>query len=413
MMDYWFPLFVILAAMIAGGEVRAAAVVTPSVGGYSGGNFSSPSGSFGMTAANDGFTKPAVINVGGRSATIPASLRMAANAGTYAKAAMRLNPGLLVGTLALGWLLDNDMDWDGQEWTVPGGWVVEGMEGVSYPVGKPLADIGFCACTHAVYLPAGITNCYSQVAGGSGGAAANYCELDCSGYQYFTKMKWKQPPTTSCLNLGWAEPHPGSRPAGDADWDALPDPLPAIAPETPDAPYMPEGVPVSPPEFEPADVPLGDPYTKPDGSTAEPRAKITPNPSQPGTVNVDTYEKPLTDANGDPVPPGTPPVDTSEPVEPPPMPDLCKDHPDILACAKQGETTNGDIIPTHEVPFSTLFSPVGSAGGCPADVSLSFMGQPLGWSYEPICTMADMIRPLVIGFAWLGFGFIIVAGLKK
>lgn len=33
-----------------------------------------------------------------------------------------------------------------------------------------------------------------------------------------------------------------SRPATDEDWDALPDPLPAVGAELPYAPYMPSGV---------------------------------------------------------------------------------------------------------------------------------------------------------------------------
>lgn len=196
------------------------------------------------------------------------------------------------------------------------------------------------------------------------------------------------------------------------DWDALPSPLPQIAPELPYAPYMPGGVPVNAPEYDfvPFQTPIGNPYTKPDGSTAQPMASVSPNGD---SVTIDTYDKPLTDANGDPVSSGTPPVDTAEPVPLPEIPNFCEENPDAAACAKQGEIPTPDIIPTHDVDFSTAWSPVGSGAGCPADVSLSFLGQPLSWSYAPICTMAETIRPLVIGFAWLGFGFIIVGGLRK
>lgn len=194
------------------------------------------------------------------------------------------------------------------------------------------------------------------------------------------------------------------------DWDALPSPLPDIAPELPYAPYMPEGVPVDAPEYDfvPFRTPIGNPYTKPDGSTAQPMASVSPNGD---SVTIDTYDQPLTDANGDPVPGGTPPIDTAEPVPPPKMPDICDENPDIAACAKQGDVPAPDVIPTHTINFSTVFSPIGGTGSCPADVTTTRFG--ITWSYQPICDFASAIRPIVVAFAWLGFGFIIVAGLKK
>lgn len=395
-------LLALLTALLAAPRVDAAALATPQIAGYSGGKFSSPAGSFSMTAANDGFVKPSVINVGGRPVTIPATLRVAANAGSFIKSSLRLTPwGLIAGTLAASWLADQ-----GMEWVAGQGWMVADPLDIGdyYPAG---------ACIVAGVLRSPERACFDMGVRPNDDwseRANKKAACESNGPDFVFNSMYIQPyPAASDICLAPVDYSPGNRPATPEDWDSLPDPIPALAPELPHAPYLPEGVPVDEPEFSPQIVPLGLPYTAPDGSTWQPKADI--QPAGDGKVRVRTFDDPLTDPQGNPVPSGTPPIETETPPESPKIPDICVDHPDVAACAKHGDIPAPDVIPTHTINFSTIFSPIGGSGTCPADVTSSRFG--ITWSYQPICDFAAAIRPIFVAFAWLGFGFIIVAGLKK
>jgi hypothetical protein len=168
---------------------------------------------------------------------------------------------------------------------------------------------------------------------------------------------------------------------------------------------MPEGVPVGAPDYDfaPYQTPLGEPYTKPDGSTAQPMASVSPNGD---SITVDTYDQPLTDSNGQPVPNPTP-QDTPEPA---PDPDICQKNPDSLMCAALGTPPAAETVPTTSLPVDATVTPIGGAGTCPASVSLP---HGITWSYQPICDFASAIRPFIIGFAWLSFSYIVVGAIKQ
>lgn len=373
--------------------VSAAYFAVPTVPGYSAssGTFSAASGAYSTAANGASYGASGIVNVAGKSITVPATLRMAANAGAYAKSAMSLTPLGLVGTLAAGYLLEQAMTWD----PATNSWVVPKNIPFTGTCISPLTTT-YCGTSAACTKTNG--DVQEMWTAASCGAYSNYGS--CASYGF--------PDTKLCFRIV-ANYVPG-RPATPEDWEALPDPLPAIAPELPHAPYMPEGVPVNPPEYDfpPVSIPVGEPYTKPDGSTVQPTAQVSPNGDG---VTIDTFDQPLTDSTGAPVPPNTPPVDTPEPVPPPPTD--CDKYPNSIGCSEYGVPPASDVIPTHEVPVSTAFSPVGGNGSCPADVSLSALGSPITWSYGPICGFAETIRPLVIGFAWLSFGFTVVSGFRK
>jgi hypothetical protein len=149
-------------------------------------------------------------------------------------------------------------------------------------------------------------------------------------------------------------------------------------------------------------VPVGEPYSKPDGSTAQPMAKISPNGDM---VTVDTYDQPLTDPQGNPLPDAAP----QDTLEPAPDPDICAKNPDSLMCAKLGTIPEAELVPTTELPIDATVTSVGGQGQCPANVSLP---HGITWSYEPICNFASAIKPFILGFAWLTFAFI-VAGVSR
>lgn len=372
----------VFSVMALSQTVHAAMAMTPMVSGYSSssGTYSAPSGSFSTAANSASYGSTGVISVGGKPITVPASLRMASNAGQMAVAGMKATPWGLVGTLAAGFLLDQGLKYvDGQ------GWLVETKpEGQFYPAGTCPINATFPCYTTGPHPPDNTSQCIS-----SGGS--NYGVFNSgSGWQgYCVISPAHQWPT---------------RPATQPDWDALPDPLPVVAPELPYAPYMPEGVPVEAPEFDfaPFTAPLGSPYTKPDGSTAQPSAKVSPNGDQ---VTVDTFDQPLTDPQGDPVP-NPQPQDTPEPA--PESKTDCDKYPTNIGCSKYGDIPAAETLPTLTVPVSPSVTPVGTAGMCPSSVVVG----PVTWSYQPFCDFASAIRPLIIGFAWLSFAFIVVGAVR-
>lgn len=408
---------VVFSLMALAHPVLAAINVSPTVPGYSAasGGYRAPAGSFTMAPANAGYIQPAVANVGGKPITVPAKMRMAANAGQFAKNAMRLNPWGLAATaatLAAGYLADNMMSWDNDTntWRVPDGW------SSPYAAGFPVYGIQGATCinAHSSATP-DMQVCYGLAGSGwansgVGGCPAIPCpDGTCDGggnweQDYMSKWVEKNPFPSGCVATS-----PGSRPATDDDWAALPDPLPAVAPELPYAPYMPEGVPVEAPEYDfaPFNTPLGQPYTKPDGSTSQPMASVSPNGD---SITVDTFDQPLTDSAGNPVP-NPQPQDTAEPA--PEQKTDCDKYPTSVGCTDLGTPASPEPVPTTELPVNATVTPIGGSGACPSPASLSFLGQPLTWSYQPICDFAGMIRPLVIGFAWLTFGLIVVGAIRK
>lgn len=374
----------LIAAVFMIPQARAAVTVSPVVSGYSAsaGRFASSASGFSMTAANDGYIAQAVTNVGGRPVTMPATMRMAANAGQIAKNAMKLNPLAIAGTLAAGWLVEQGLEW------IDGNWVrhTQVLTVTNATACAMLGDGQYGINQNGQYVRrvADFNSCYSAPYAG----VVAFCGTADPG----------QPGV--CL---WDSGNPApntSQPATDEDWAALPDPLPAIAPELPYAPYIPEGAPVTAPEYAPQNVPVGDPYTRADGSTAQPMARISPAGN--GQVTIDTYDQPLTDPAGNPVT-DPQPSDTTESVDP------CESNPGRLGCAEFG-TADPVEVSTTEIPVDPTVTPIGGPGQCPADVVTSVFG--ITWSYRPVCDFAADIRPLIIGFAWLAFAYIVAGTIR-
>lgn len=387
----------IAAALLLPGASYAALALTPMVPGYSSstGNFAAAAGSFTSTAANDGYIKPSVVNVGGKAITVPATLRMAANAGVVVKNAIKINPWLLAGTALYAFLEANDFFLENgvlRKTTSPAPGSYQNCQG------------GQGVQTEAYYLDQ-MNQTIAEWAWAGAHMAARPAP-----YAYFTNPAVSQGVQTSNGNfLTFYEcgAEPGqTRNATDADIDALPDPLPAVAPELPYAPYLPQGVPVNPPEysFPPFSSPLGEPYTKPDGSTAQPMVKVSPNGD---SVTVDTYDQPLTDAAGQPVV-NPVPQDTPEP-----QPDPCEANPGRIGCMEAGSVSDSSVpVETKSIALITPVS-IGGSGSCPAPLTTTFMGQPISFSYDLPCQAAGMLKPLILALAWLSAGIIFIGGVRQ
>lgn len=85
--------------------------------------------------------------------------------------------------------------------------------------------------------------------------------------------------------------------------------------------------------------------------------------------------------------------------------DLCKLHPDILAClkvTKAGEleaTPVPDSQKTLNITPDTGWGP--SGGTCPPPRTASVMGVSISMPFTMLCDFASAIKPLFIAFAWL------------
>lgn len=384
----------VLGALTLSQRSNAAMSITPSVSGYRGGMLSSPSGSHTMTPANDGYIKPTVTNVGGKPITVPATMRMAANAGNMAKQGMRLTPLGIIGTLAAGWLLQEGMEYLNGEWTK-----TDAGAGSQFAVcvGSSGTGIGSPATIRAAIEARWTTRTDSP-----------------AWFDHATPGRFNYQPTSGAyvgfvidyMNCsGAASPEPATQ----DDWDALPDPLPAVAPELPYAPYLPGGVPVEAPEYDftPFQTPLGNPYTKPDGSTSQPMASVSPNGD---SITVDTYDMPVTDTSGNPVA-NPQPVDTLEPA--PESQTDCDKFPTSIGCMEAG--TVADTTIGSETRSIAAISPVsvGGAGSCPVPLTASFMGQTISFSYDMPCQFATSLKPLILAIAWLSAGLIFIGGVRQ
>lgn len=205
----------------------------------------------------------------------------------------------------------------------------------------------------------------------------------------------------------------------------LPNPLPVELPSINPAPSPgvdPVESPGPSPASRPFSVPQSDPVPVPNTNPQEyviPTIKVQPSPvpSQPWRVstspeNVPTdnpdpsppvIEDPLPVPDPDPNDPGTSnPTDT-------PTDDFCAKNPTVIACLQKGDPGTLAPDPLHnEDKAMTIQEEPGfgpSTGQCPAPISVNVQGHQIDIPYTMFCEFADMLRPLVIAFAWLSAGF--------
>jgi hypothetical protein len=414
-----FVLFLFLVVVLAFASAASAAVITtPTVAGYArdsvtGGylNNRAGSGQALFDSASRTYGSTGSFNVGGKSMSVPTKIPIASTAGTVAKNAMRMNPYLLAGSIALPWLLDQ-----GLEYLEGEGWVK------SVPDPAPIAnlywDVNYSGpATDACNNSNACSWSESQAAVVSDFAAVNpntntftWSDFTVTGAVNATaKMTFKQNANTysNTFNFTGTGVKPDdTSPATDGDWDGLPDPTQngPLADELPRAAYMPEGVPVNAPtyDFAPYSAPTGEPYKKPDGSTVQPMVTVSPNVTN---ITYNTYNQTTYNAAGEPVV-GAPPSDENADE----VKDPCDSNPDRAGCADLGTPTDDQVIPRVEVPLT--FEPVAiqQDATCPAPMIVSAFGKSIPISYDGACTYATGLKPIVIAVAYLSalmiiFGF--------
>lgn len=371
-------------------------------------------GNFSAASFSGGFT----TNVGGKAVTMPASMRMAANAGQFAISAVRLSPAALIGSAVVAWLLSQGIEYIDGQWkkkdTSDNGAPEAGH--MWFHNGYNTACTATTPCTWDAVKTDFETKYGSNMPQTYGGArisgpcfANGTRKYDCP-FEYYYKpySQWYNGGRVTFEWVGSSTPQ--YVPATEADFAPLATaPLPdAVANE-----LAPKGValPMENPQFNPpyVDEPLGEPYVDPvTGKRYQDKARITPQ-SDGKTADVQTNKQEVDEA-------GEPVTDPATGVEKPPekQDDFCKQNPDSLACMEKGEPDELDL---ETRSIGSMVSPVsvGGAGHCMADKTLAMatMGRSITFTYKPICDLASMVRPLILALAWLLAGWIMVGAVKE
>lgn len=409
-MTYLLPLILLLLTFC--GQSHAFTTQTPEISGYNNRTMKLTGGSGGFAGGTYSRTGTVVIN--GKTVPIPGSLKPSSGMGNIIKNALKLNPYKIAGTLAAGWLIDQGLQWmeDTQQWvkSSPASGPVEGK------YWRVVYRDNACATEG--------TNCTFD--GAKSAYVATFKTFNAANNpsnEYWGPAVATGDPTLFLVDFYYQENGVGSyikeqvsfysygaapdevKPMTDAEWDALADPMPTVGAEAPLAPYLPEGVTiVEPPAYTPQTVTVGAPYTKPDGSTAQPMAKISP--AGDGQVTTDTYEQPLTNPDGTPVPADAPINDIKE--EPAPPKDPCIENPGRLGCMEAGTDEFAMPKSTVDFTFTPEASPIG-AGSCPAPINV--LGHTI--SYQPACDAMGMIRALIIAMSSLMAAYILIGAFKS
>lgn len=94
-----------------------------------------------------------------------------------------------------------------------------------------------------------------------------------------------------------------------------------------------------------------------------------------------------------------------------PLQDPCKDNPDRAGCKALGTPTDTEQLGTKSIGAQSInVVSFASGGACPAPVQLAHGAT---FSFQWLCDVAGMVKPLFIAFAWLSAGFILMGGIRQ
>lgn len=363
-----------------------------------------------------------VVNVGGRAVTMPAAMRLAANASTMA--ARGIHPLVVAGVVLAPVVLD---------WMDDAGFFVQGSQVVKSD--PNVCTVGPC------YAYQGMNNglWYSTLLEAAQNSVYASPPPGCTGYSIFRwRLEGVDAPQTMRFTYGYCNnTYPFS-------------PTSTLITRNQVAPSAPTYVPVSPQEFEdgiaptvipdavpkalPFPLPVDAPIVNPspgDNPVSQPQRFPQGSPMPVPNTDPQQWRQPVVDLVPAPTPstpwrieviprdiitqsPTAPaPLPESAPVtepaadpatEPATNPDLCEKNPDILACQKieLGTLDPVDVPNTNRqmgINKDTGWGP--ENGSCPAPKTATIMGVNLSMPFTMICEFATAIKPMLIGFAWL------------
>jgi hypothetical protein len=407
-------LLALLALAFSGGAWAGYANVAPPSG------FSTSNGvHFYTTSANAPFVNGSAAasvtaTVGGRAVVMPAAMRLASNAATFAVSAVRATPQALVVGAVASWLLSHGLEWVDGEWrktettpALPGGSVC-------------LHGSGNAICDSS-----GAALAARMVAQSIWGTWQAVMWVDTVGQQFRLDhvpggndltFSWVSPPACTggtVLTQSGCQLPSTTRPATEEDWEAVPlQPLPAAVPPALPVP-LPIELPTINPSADPVPVPL--PYRIPASEPVpvpgtvpqewvKPYIDVRGSPTPLSPWRIDVQPGSVTEPGPEPLAEGTPSGSTGTPAVPSASPGLCEQYPDIAACKPLGEPDAPAALEVRDVSadFSDRITFGADNAACPADrVMSTALAGTLHFSYSGACMFADGIRPVVLALAYL------------
>ncbi|MFC4621406.1 IgG-binding virulence factor TspB family protein [Comamonas nitrativorans] len=387
-----------------------------------------------------GVRSSASINVGGRSVTLPASMRFASNAPRFAAAAIYLHPGLRTAAAIATWLGIAGLVYDAASglWEISDSSSIPVSDGYSYCHRTDSALI-YQSCYIKNTLIGSKYSSYSSALAGlydlcvsTIGSTHSACRISSDGLsvENYRNGYWYPTSPTKFLDSscpsGWYVTPAGctqtQQPKAVTEEEFIEELTKAPMPE--ELPLeIPAPLPVELPEISPVFIPTGDPILNPKyNPQAEPtpenqpwiqpgvRVQPSPTPAQPWRVDLQPQNRPKSDST--PLPDVQPDSGSqNQPGTEPANPGLCDQYPDILACAKLEEPENPGPLKTIDIggDFEILGGFAGSKV-CPSFPTIDMLP---GLSWQPFCDQLARIRPLVLAFAWLSAVMIILRFGRK
>lgn len=436
-MDHRFlALTVALTAFCAkpalAGYAQAAPPAGWSPGGGAGGSFTGTKAANSATFLGSTVSTNASLNVAGRTASIPASMRFAANAPRMAAMAIMANPYMRAAATVATWLGLAGLAYDAASglWSVPDT-SAQQSDGQEYFI-QYYEHAGYhaspsAACSAALPLvqaamptssvvPTGvtstqclysITNRFGEVSNGANNVFSRGSA--CPSGWYVTGA--------GCVQT----PQPKTVTPDEAVEEIIKHPMPADLPR-----HIPTPLPVDPPEIQPVFIPTGDPVPNPsfdpskapspsNPPAAQPGVEVRPAPlpGSPWQVDVVPVNRPIPDPtvvpDRNPVPLPNPNGNGDPPENTPRESDLCEKYPNILACQELNHEEDDTKLPTKAIEFE--FNPIPGFQGsktCPAfpNVGNLLGGKQISW--QPFCDSLAKISNLLLAFAWASAAFIML-----
>lgn len=360
-------------------------------------------GTFSGASFNGNFTG----QVAGRAVTMPASMRMAANAGQFAANAARFNPAGLLSAIVAGWLLEKGLEYINGQWTkkqpddapITGKYWWHGFSS-----GSCHSSANKCSYGQLLAEIVPIENAAFRSDDFSITGIGNACGTGCVQLNY-TVYGWSKG-SIGVFYGGVADPL--RYPAADSDFA-----IPGLAPDAVANELAKKGVsiPLEDPDVQPVDIPLSDPYTDPaTGRKYQDRAKVSPS-EDAKSAEATPYKQEVS-------PDGTPAKnEDGTDKAPEEQTDFCKQNPEALACAKLGEPEDVDPVEERNKDVAAITPASGfgpSSASCPADITKTLKsGVTIVQSWQPVCQYASGIRPVVVGVAWLIAAMIFIGVTRK
>ena len=390
---------------------------------------------------------PTIINVGGNMVRMPSSMRFASNAARYAAQQGFRPPNTLIPLVAM-WITAVGLEWMWDEVTKR--WVKADSNAIqsdgykyTHSFNNELFNSAESAC-RGFFAIANQNYDYMFVRVVTGGC---YYRTKLKTESTYPAKEYWLPLSrvTSTCPAGWymtpagCLQNPQTVPITQPEFESglAPHPLPIEV-----VPYLPDGVPVEDPVINPQPVPVGPPTPRivPTGDPVpnpkydpssppspgnqpftQPGIRINPSPvpkTDPWRVDVNPVDIPVptgdpeTNPSLNPTNPASAPQANPKPAEQTP---LCKEFPNISACAPLGNAPDKEAVQNREI--NVQVNPEGGfgpdMGSCPAPRTLNLAAGPISMPYGLICDLATGVRPLVLTGAFLAAALMVVGVGRK